>query len=320
MEDDMKIGKRSKKKFLAFFTVAAVSLFLLGFTQFGCKTSDERSFRFVFATDIHIQPENRAVEGFTKAITHINHLNPQPQFVITGGDHIMKEEDTDFERADMLFNLFQSTSKIFEMPVYYTIGNGDIFGWPEIKGVDSSHPEFGKEMFKKRLGEGKTYRSFDYGGWHFILLDSIEKEEGIVYHGYINDEQFEWLKEDLEETGIERPICIALHIPLVSMITQIYLEALPPSTNKMLVNNGAEVIKLLSKYNVRLVLQGHHHIFEEHKYMLTTYITAGAVCGSWWYGPNRGHPEGFVIVDVKGNDFTLKYEPYGWVAEKEERE
>ncbi len=316
----MKIKKWSKKKFLAFFTVAAVSLCLLGFTQFGCQTSDERDFRFVFATDIHIQPENRAVEGFTKAITHINHLKPKPQFVITGGDHINMEADTDFGRADLLFNLFQNTSKNFEMPVYHTIGNGDIFGWAEIDGIDSSHPEFGKEMFKKRLGYGKTYRSFDYGGWHFILLDSIEKEEGIVYHGYISDEQLEWLNEDLEETGIERPICIALHIPLVSMITQIRSDTSPPPTRKTYVNNGAEIIKLLSKYNVRLVLQGHHHIFEEHKYLITTYITAGAVCGSWWEGPNRGHPEGFAIVDVKGNDFTLKYESYGWVAENEERE
>ena len=49
------------------------------------KRSD--SFRFAFMTDIHLQQELRAEEGFAKAIAKVNDLNAE--FVITGGDLIM---------------------------------------------------------------------------------------------------------------------------------------------------------------------------------------------------------------------------------------
>jgi len=292
----------------------------LGFADFGCSKRVDQGFRFVFATDIHIQPENRAVEGFKKAIAHINGLKPKPDFVITGGDNIDLEENASIERADMLFKLYKQTIKELEMPVYHTIGNHDIVGWAEISVIDSTHPEYGKEMFRKRLGEGTTYRSFDHGNWHFIILDSIEKGDELESHGYINSRQFEWLKQDLKKTGKEQPICIALHIPFISTLLQFHYDTLATPTKDAFVNNGTEVLKLLSDYNVRLVLQGHFHVFEEHRYKDTTYIIGGAVSGQWWEGPWLGHPEGFVIVDVKGDDFNLKYESYGWEAAPSEVE
>lgn len=47
------------------------------------KKSQTDNFSFAFITDIHLQPERNAVEGFLKAIDTINDLNPD--FVITGG-------------------------------------------------------------------------------------------------------------------------------------------------------------------------------------------------------------------------------------------
>ncbi|GAI95274.1 unnamed protein product [marine sediment metagenome] len=132
---------------------------------------------------------------------------------------------------------------------------------------------------------------------------------------YIHNEQFEWLREDLEKTGSERPVCVCLHIPFVSVRKQIHDNPIAALSKGTLVNNGNDVIKLLSNYNVQLVLQGHLHVVEEIKYMKTTYITAGAVSANWWKGKHLGHPEGFVIVDVEGDTFNWKYETYGWTAE-----
>ena len=56
------------------------------------------SFSFVFCTDIHVEPERNAVQGFTQAIDTINKL--QPAFVITGGDLIMDALGQSYERAD----------------------------------------------------------------------------------------------------------------------------------------------------------------------------------------------------------------------------
>ena len=159
---------------------------------------------------------------------HINNLNPMPDFVITGGDLVMDVLAVDYERADMLFNLYNKAIKEFKMPIYHTIGNHDIYGWSKKAKADSSHPEYGKEMFKKRLGRDETYRSFDFGGWHFILLDSIDKLEGNGYHGYIADKQLEWLQEDLRRTGKDCPIWVCLHIPFVSVRHQITNNTISP--------------------------------------------------------------------------------------------
>jgi len=305
----------SRRKFLSTVTASTFIFGLGGILKNGCTNKNAGNFRFVFMSDIHIQPEKSAAEGFKKAIKHVNKLRPKPKFVITGGDLVMDVLAHDYERADMLFNLYQSTVKELEMPVYNTIGNHDIFGWSEKSEVSESHPEYGKEMFKKRLGDGKTYRSFDFNNWHFILLDSIEKLKEGGYHGYINNVQFEWLRKDLEKTGSERSICVCLHIPFVSVRKQIHNNPISALSKGTLVNNGNDVIKLLSNYNVQLVLQGHLHVVEEIKYKKTTYITAGAVSANWWKGPHLGHPEGFIIVDVEGDTFNWKYETYGWTAE-----
>ncbi len=43
-------------------------------------TDKAKSFRFIFMTDIHLQPERRAYEGFSSAIEKTNALDPD--FVI----------------------------------------------------------------------------------------------------------------------------------------------------------------------------------------------------------------------------------------------
>ncbi len=125
-----------------------------------------------------------------------------------------------------------------------------------------------------------------------------------------------WIKDELEKTGKIKPVCIALHIPLLSLLPQLYKNILVEPPEFFLVKNATEVIDLLSSYNVKLVLQGHLHLVEELRYKNITYITGGSVSGFKWTGPSFGHPEGFVIVDVKGDDFSWKYESFGWTAKE----
>jgi 3',5'-cyclic AMP phosphodiesterase CpdA len=174
-------------------------------------------------------------------------------------------------------------------------------------------------MFRKRLGDGATFRSFDYGRWHFILLDPIGRTDEGAMRGYIDDEQLNWLSDDLAKTGKERPVCVALHIPLVSAFSQIHIDTLAAPAKFAIVNNGTRVIKeLLSKYNVKLVLQGHLHVVEEIKYKNMTYIIGGSL-SSARKDPNFEHPEGFVVVDVSGDEFRWKYETYGFTLSHRER-
>ena len=60
-------------------------------------------------TDIHIQPEENAVAGFTQALDSVNKLNPD--FILTGGDLIMDALGQSYGRADSLYNLYMEVIK-----------------------------------------------------------------------------------------------------------------------------------------------------------------------------------------------------------------
>lgn len=111
----------------------------------------EDSFRFVFMTDIHVQPELRGAEGFESAIDYVNRLNPKPAFILTGGDLIMDALGQTYGRADSLYILFQQNIKKFQLPIYHCIGNHEVFGLYARSGVNPDHPEYGKKMFMNRL-------------------------------------------------------------------------------------------------------------------------------------------------------------------------
>lgn len=278
-----------------------------------CGTS-ENTFRFVFMTDVHIQPERNGVEGFETAVRHVNQLTPRPDFVIMGGDHVMDAMNVSFGRADSLYHYFIQTCEKLDMPVYYCIGNHESFGIDKRSGISSEHSEFAKEMFKKRIGDGKTYQSFDHKGWHFVLLDDIAIKEDGHYCGYIDSVQIEWLKNDLAEINPDTPVAFALHIPLLSAALQLSNGINKPLPSYLIVDNAKEVLYACGSHLPRLVLQGHLHWVEEMNIREMTLLTGGAVCANWWKGPYQGFEEGYIVVDVKGNNFNWHYETYGWQA------
>ena len=245
---------------------------------FACASSLHRSaFRFAFLTDIHVQPELRATEGYKAAIEHVNTLRPRPDFVITGGDLIMDALGQSFGRADSLYNLFIETTQLFQMDVYHCIGNHENFGVYPRSGINPDHPEYGKKMFANRIGEGRTYRSFDYGGWHFILLDGIGFTEERRYIGEIEALQIDWLREDLKTAGEKKPVVLALHIPFYTVWNQIRHGSLVANSKGTVITNAAEVWEICEPYNVKIVLQGHLHIVEEIVWKGTHFIVVGRI-------------------------------------------
>jgi hypothetical protein len=89
-------------------TVARVSgsylpmrLILLFILVSHCSCTRENAsrnlFSVVFMTDIHLQPERGAVDGFTMALEAANDL--KPDFILTGGDLVMDALTIDYERA-----------------------------------------------------------------------------------------------------------------------------------------------------------------------------------------------------------------------------
>lgn len=273
------------------------------------KKKVNNSFSFVFMTDIHLQPEKNAVQGFKQAIDAANRL--KPDFVITGGDNIMDALAQTWERSDKLYTLFYSMIENFNMPVYTTIGNHDIFGIYEKSGILPTHAEYGKKMYENRLTS--RYYSFDYKDWYFIVLDGVGITRERLYNGYVDTEQIEWLKKELLKIGNDSPVVICIHIPLLSIEAQIALGPTEPFKNNSIVNNANEIREVLKGYNIKLVLQGHTHFLEDIKYDGIHYITGGAVSGSVWNGKRFAMEEGFLLVQIKeDNSFSWKYIDFEW--------
>ncbi|MEN8229732.1 MAG: metallophosphoesterase, partial [Bacteroidota bacterium] len=247
---------------------------------------NDDSFTFTFLTDIHIQPELRATEGFQMAIDSVNAI--APDFVITGGDLVYDVLNASHERADSLYNLYKEMTKGFNMPVYNTMGNHEIYGYASSE-ADPQHSEYGEKMYENRIG--KRYYSFDHKGWHFMILDGIEKGEanGGAYIGKVDSTQLTWIKKELEQLDPETPIVLATHIPLVSIFPQILHGPLYADNQGSLVTNQQQVLALFRKMNLKLVLQGHLHAVEELNLMgQVRFITGGAVSGLWWKTPDDG--------------------------------
>ncbi|MBU0520318.1 metallophosphoesterase [bacterium] len=298
-------------------TTLIISAILL---LFSCtpQPAPPQTFTFAFMTDIHVQPERSGDVGFRQAIAKVSEL--QPDFVITGGDLIYDALDETEERSKMLYDLYKNVINDLKMPVYNTLGNHEIFGLYEKSGIDPSHQEYGKEMYKNRLGEGRTYYSFDYHGWHFVIIDAIGFTDNRRYYGHVDSAQLAWLEEDLKSIGSETPVVASLHIPLTTVYVQMLDGATAAIDSVGVVGNSREVLDVFDDYNLQLVLQGHLHCVEEIIYRDTHFITGGAVSGNWWRGPRDGFEEGFVLVTVDKADTTFNWEyiDYGWEPMVEE--
>lgn len=272
---------------------------------------NDPDFSMVFMTDIHLQPELNAVEGFRKAMDSVNRY--KPDFVITGGDLIMDALAVKQERADSLFELYNREIKALKMPVQNTIGNHELFGVYEKSGIDSSHELYGNKMYKKKIG--KTYYAFTHKNWKFFVLEAVAVSSDRKYSGYISADQISWIKKEIFNTNTKTPIAIISHIPFLTSLTQFKKGALASNGKGLVVENSREILDLFAGYNLRLVLQGHLHILEDNYIGNIHFITGGAVCGSWWNGPHEGTREGFLYLKFSGEDINWKYVEYGWRTE-----
>ncbi|GAB4469777.1 MAG: hypothetical protein OHK0029_42450 [Armatimonadaceae bacterium] len=273
-------------------------------------------FSFVHITDTHIQPELDAVAGVKKAFRAIKALPQKPAFGLVGGDIVMDTAYTDKKRAELLYDLWQQAASELGFPLYYTVGNHDVWAIGGENKVAETHPDWGKKWWMKRLGLQNRYGSFTHQGWKFFLLDSVGVSPD-KWWGEVDIEQMNWLDGALRKTDRKTPVVALTHIPILTTYG-LYTSGTTTALNEgMIVKNGKEVMDLLHTRNLKAVLQGHTHVVEECRYRGASYITGGAVCGEWWKGKRLGiHPEGFTVCTVSGDTLSSRYVPYGWTPKK----
>lgn len=268
----------------------------------GSRNESEELFSFAYLTDVHLNVENKGNgnEGLAMALNHAKCNSVD--FVLFGGDNA----DTDAlgnaeQKADSLHARFRNIVDKAEIPAYFTIGNHDRYY------LDNGNPDtLGFSLFEKYFGE--TYYSFNHKGVHFIVLNSLYPCEGSSYS--IDEKQMEWLKDDLAKTGKQTPVIVSLHIPMLSL----YYPVVEGNFKGYdMIYNTKEVLDLLNQYNLKLVLQGHQHIYEQINERNRWFVTAGAVSAYWWSGAFLSTEEGYLKVTVdKEFNVSWSYKDYGW--------
>jgi len=320
----------SRRGFLGTAAAAAAS-FSFGKTFVSAEDApapaDHPGFRFVHLTDIHIAPERNAPEGLRACLAAIDSLNPKPDFILTGGDNIMDALDQTRERATSLYELLKKTmSDHAGLPVKYCLGNHEVFGWSNKKGVKPTDPLYGKKMFCEMHDLPCTYYRFDHKGWRFFVLDDVQpavdpakNDPPFGYVSYIDEAQMEWLEGELHEKPAAMPAAVVCHIPIFSVtVFEDSKDRDARNVPHALMCRGARALtELLNRHNVRLALSGHLHQVDQVKFRDVTFVCDGAVSGGWWGGPFKGFEEGFGVLDLAA-DGRLKhyYHDYGWTPKQ----
>ena len=211
--------------------------------------------RFVQITDIHTTDTKRGSVQ-QKATAEILGLMPKPDFIIATGDVVEKGSQKE-QFAAYLEGMSDSA-----IPYFNAVGNHDI-------GTGQDAWENYRRLF------GPDYYSFDHGGVHFVVVNSVTP----------SGRQSAWLEKDLTMLGKDKPVVIFQHYP--------------PTSEELL---------RLDKLNVHSVFTGHWHSERVVKSQKTISITTP----SFDMGGIDFSPAGFRVADIAA-DGTMKtqYRPIG---------
>lgn len=249
-----------------------------------------QEFTFIQVTDIHITRE--AVEAVEEFVARVNQLDPQPVFVISTGDLVFdvcyytNTADT-LEEVEGAFDLYREAMSGLAQPLFNVIGNHDC-----ACALPPHLPEYYKGAYQKLFGP--LWYSFDYGRWHFVVLDGNAPQP--LPTNWLSEEELEWLERDLTFQPEDRPIILFSHQPLFYC------------------RNYKRLLEIVEGYNVKVALAGHEHAtYAKERGILN--IVTGALSGRWWAddgihwnGHNTdGSPQGFRICWIDEEIFSSAY-------------
>lgn len=132
-----------------------------------------------------------------------------------------------------------------------------------------------EELTLPTNGASEMYYSFDYGPAHFVVLDSASIDRTI------SSQQLDWLKQDLGSTNKPWKIAV-IHYLIKGM------SPLEEIHNWWVLKNADTLHQIFTQYGVRLVLQGHRHVY------------------------NRYVKDGIFYVINSTMSYDLSYAPFGW--------
>jgi Icc protein len=287
--------------------VGSTSSLLSGAT--GPSLGRKRVLRAAHLTDIHVMPEMEGHQspaaGMTDSLRHAQAQADKPDVLFFGGDLIMDALKLEKEKVTAQWDVWAKVvSAEVKIPAKLCLGNHDVWGWGIRDAALETEALYGKAFALERLALKDRYYSYDQAGWHFVVLDSVQRDYGNK-HGYtarLDDGQFAWLAKDLAATPPGTPVCVLSHIPILSAC--VFFDTDLEATGSWLIPGAwthidARRIKdLFRKHaNVKVCLSGHVHLADDITYLGVRYLCNGAVSGGWWKGDYQEFPPAYALVD-----------------------
>ncbi len=266
--------------------------------------------RFAHLTDIHLKPGLVPEKGMAKALHHAQQQK-DIAFIMNGGDAIFDALEVDKAGTKTQFDLFNNIlKKENSLPVYHCIGNHDVWGWfikENLSNGQAGKPDqdrlYGKTWVVEEFGMKKRYYSFSKENWHFIVLDSTQLNPNGGYIGKVDEEQLDWLKQDLESHK-DKFICIISHIPVLSICAGLFFEKNEPNGDLVIQRNlmhtdFLQLKKIFLQYpTIKACISGHIHLQDELEYLGIKYFCNGAVSGGWWKGAFREFDPAYAVMEL----------------------
>ena len=211
-------------------------------------------FSFIHITDLHVGDPRGFSESIWKTIglksikRCIHEINLlKPDFVIISGD-LVYGQLYPFEYSKE-YKICYEMIQMFDVPTYLCPGNHDGYRRPREDGL-----KFWTEYF------GPHYYSFNYGNYHFQAVNSYDLPASrrlciffipLNWGGSIQDEQFQWIENDLVENKGDLNFMFIHHNPL--------WETKQDSLVGRSYKNREQLLSLIEQNNVDMVLAGHVH-------------------------------------------------------------
>ncbi len=218
---------------------------------------NNKPLRFGIVADVHKDLMPDADARLEKFISEA--IDRQVDFIIQMGDFCM---------ADPRNQEFLKIWETFKGPKYHVLGNHD---------MDRNS----KQEMLDFWGMPKTYYSFDFNNYHFIVLDAnflyqdgkftdYEKSNFYVnsdYRTYINNEQIEWFKADLEATQL--PTIVFSHQSLWHY--------------QWGVKNRLTLQKIMEVHKEKIIccMNGHNHLDFHHHQNGIDYVEINSMSYQW---------------------------------------
>jgi 3',5'-cyclic AMP phosphodiesterase CpdA len=239
-------------------------------------------FRFAYISDTHLFARgmtHRFAKAALKAVEDVNALDPQPDFVLFGGDLAQLGWADELELGRQILSGLKP-------PLRMMVGEHDWY-------LDMG--EKWRELF------GSDVYSFDHRGVHFVVLNSVIEKDFWTANGYtpeermnivaglddprqsrfeVGEEQRDWLKSDLAKVDKKTPIVVFSHSPLYK-----YYKPWNFWTD-----DAEQVQALLFPFQTVTVIHGHTHQLLTQRIRNISFHGMLSTAWPWPYAP-EGLPE-----------------------------